>query len=196
MIFEFVRKSGADVESLFQDLAQLRIEVFRFFPYLYEGSLAYEKKYLQRYANSPRSLIFAIYKDNKMVGATSALPLHDEEEAFQRPFKENQYNINTIFYFGESLLLPAYRGKGFGHRFFDEREAHAKSFSEYKKASFCAVNRPLHHPHRPKDYQPLDEFWQKRGYQKHDELMVHYEWQDVGEPEQTTKTLTFWTKEL
>lgn len=43
MTFSFVKKSGAEVESLLQDLAELRIEVFRSFPYLYEGSLDYEK---------------------------------------------------------------------------------------------------------------------------------------------------------
>lgn len=141
-------------------------------------------------------MIFAIYKDEQMVGATSALPLHDEEADFQKPFKNTDYNINTIFYFGESLLLPNYRGQGFGHRFFDERETHAKSFSEYKKACFCAVNRSAHHPFRPDGYQPLDEFWQKRGYQKQESLVANYEWQDVGDTEQTKKTLTFWTKEL
>ena len=38
------------------DLAALRIEVFREFPYLYEGTLEYEQRYLKSYAEHARSV--------------------------------------------------------------------------------------------------------------------------------------------
>ena len=37
------RKSGAALERHIADLARLRIEVFRDFPYLYDGDFEYEK---------------------------------------------------------------------------------------------------------------------------------------------------------
>ena len=43
------RKSGAALIEHISDLASLRIEVFRDFPYLYDGDFEYEKKYLQTY---------------------------------------------------------------------------------------------------------------------------------------------------
>ena len=38
------RWSGAALEQYIPDLARLRIEVFRDFPYLYDGDYDYEKK--------------------------------------------------------------------------------------------------------------------------------------------------------
>lgn len=44
---------GTAVTPYIADLARLRIEVFRAFPYLYEGSEDYEVSYLATYAQSP-----------------------------------------------------------------------------------------------------------------------------------------------
>ena len=40
-------------------LARLRIEVFRSFPYLYDGTLAYETRYLQTFAEAEGAVIVA-----------------------------------------------------------------------------------------------------------------------------------------
>jgi GNAT superfamily N-acetyltransferase len=154
---------GAGITSVFEPLADLRITVFRSFPYLYEGSLDYELHYLKTYANSPQALLFAVFDGDRMVGATTALPLADETEEVRAPFVNAGYRVEDVFYFGESILLPAYRGLGIGHRFFDERENHARSFGTFKYTSFCAVQRSEEHPERPADYQPLDGFWKNEG---------------------------------
>lgn len=39
------------------DLARLRIEIFREFPYLYDGDRDYEQKYLATYLNCPQSVV-------------------------------------------------------------------------------------------------------------------------------------------
>ncbi len=192
----FFRKTGAQFAEVFEDLARLRISVFRDFPYLYEGTVDYEKAYLQTYANSPRSFLFAVYDEGRMVGATTCIPLSDETEEVREPFVNAGYNLSKIFYFGESLLLPAYRGIGLGHRFFDEREAHAASFGEYEYTCFCAVVRPDDHPLRPPNYQPLDAFWTKRGYRKEPRLQSLFDWPDLGEPASTSKPMVYWLRRL
>ena len=40
--------SGADLDAALPALARLRIEVFRAYPYLYEGSLAYEDRWAEQ----------------------------------------------------------------------------------------------------------------------------------------------------
>ncbi|SFR41775.1 hypothetical protein SAMN05216203_0117 [Marinobacter daqiaonensis] len=47
--------SGQEVLPYLDDLARLRIEVFRAFPYLYDGDMGYERRYLATYADSPES---------------------------------------------------------------------------------------------------------------------------------------------
>jgi len=190
----FARFMGREIESVFSELAPLRIAVFRDFPYLYEGTEAYEKIYLQTYARSDRALLYAAYHENRMVGATTCIPLQDETEEVQKPFLEAGYDLNSIFYFGESILLPAYRGLGLGHRFFDVREAHAASFGTYETTCFCAVVRPDDHPLRPENYRPLDRFWEKRGYRKEPLLRSSFDWPDLGETESTPKQMLYWLR--
>ncbi len=186
---------GTEMNSVFPELAKLRIQIFRDFPYLYEGDLEYEKKYLKRYSNSSRGFLAALYDaDNNMIGAATALPLSDEEEFVQNPFLKSKLPIHEIFYFGESVLLPEYRGQGLGHVFFDEREKFSLSFSDYKITTFCAVQRSSDHPLRPTHYKPLNEFWEKRGYKIQPELQSEFSWADLDSKNETLKKMQYWIK--
>lgn len=192
----FVQKTGAGIAEVFDDLARLRIAVFRDYPYLYEGSVDYEKGYLQTYLRSERSFLFAVYDDNTMVGATTCIPLEDETAEIRKPFEDAGFDVKKICYFGESILLPAYRGVGLGHRFFDEREAHARGLGDFEICCFCSVDRGENHPLKPADYRSNDAFWLKRGYRKEAALKSTMEWPDLGESVSTPKTMIFWTKPL
>lgn len=186
---------GNEIESIISDLARLRIKVFHDFPYLYEGDYEYEKNYLKIYPASSESAIIAVYDGNIMIGAASCIPLKDEAQYVQDPFLQSGFNINEIYYFGESVLLKEYRGRGLGNVFFDEREKAARKFN-YKIASFCGVKRPDDHPMRPKDYRPLDEFWKKRGYLRQDNLISEFSWLDIGESCETKKPMVYWMRTL
>lgn len=188
------RRSGEALIPYIPELARLRIQVFRDFPYLYDGDLDYEKKYLQTYIDKPDSVIVLALDGEQVVGASTALPMRDETEELQRPFIEHGYDLNDVFYCSESVLDKNYRGLGIGVRFFEEREAHAEALGGFKHITFCCVERPVGHPRRPADYQPLDAFWNKRGYFKHPELRTEYVWKDLDDAEETAKPMTFWLK--
>lgn len=189
-------RAGADIAPFIDDLARLRIAVFRAFPYLYEGSLDYEKTYVATYARSPGSVFVLALDGAQVVGAATGLPMADETDEFKRPFVDHGYDPARIFYFGESVLMPAYRGRGIGVRFFEEREARARRLGGLDLCAFCAVERPVDHPARPVDYQPLNAFWGKRGFIHHPELKTDYVWRDVGEAQETAKPMSFWLKEI
>ena len=188
------RHSGASLERYVPALARLRIEVFREFPYLYDGDLDYESRYLQTYIRSKGSVIVLALDGDEVVGASTGLPMHHETEEFKRPFIERDYDIEKIFYFGESVLHKAYRGQGLGVQFFTEREAHARKLGSFEITCFCAVQRPDDHPRRPPNYIPLDAFWNKRGYVKHPELHTTFTWQDLDESAPSPKPMVFWLK--
>ena len=160
MTVHVIELTGENLESAIPALANLRIQIFREWPYLYDGDLAYEEAYLKRFRKADRAFL-AVAKDGEdIVGAATAAPLSGEEYAFKNPFESAGYDTTKIFYFAESLLLPAYRGRGIGHQFFDAREAHARSFDTYTHTAFCAVVRTESHPKKPQHYHPLDGFWQ------------------------------------
>jgi GNAT superfamily N-acetyltransferase len=190
-----MRLSGDALKARLDDLAKLRIEIFRAWPYLYKGSMAYERQYLPRYGEAKTGTMIVAENDGKIVGASTALGLDEEDENVQKPFLAAKMDLKKIFYFGESVLLPAWRGQGIGVKFFEEREAAARAY-DYAKAVFCAVVRPDDHPARPKDYVPLDAFWQKRGYEKQPGLIANFTWRDIGERNESDKPMVFWMKTL
>jgi hypothetical protein len=47
-------------------------------------------------------------------------------------------------------------------------------------------------PRRPPGYQPLERFWQHRGYTRHPELRTTFSWQEIGETAESPKPMVFW----
>lgn len=188
--------TGVAIRQYIDDLARLRIEVFREFPYLYDGDLDYEQRYLETYINSPRAVVVLAKAGKQIVGASTALPLVDETDAFKKPFVEQGWDIERIFYFAESVIRKDYRGGGTGAKFFAAREAHARKAGDFNVFCFAAVDRPMDHPRRPAGYRPLDAFWQRHGYVQHPELKMTLSWKDLDDNVETPKTLTYWVKTI
>lgn len=189
------RVSGQAIEPYLEDLAALRIEVFREFPYLYEGTREYESRYLRSYAASPRSLVVIARDGQHVVGASTAMPALEHSEDIAPVLRAGGYDPAEVYYFGESVLRASYRGRRIGHAFFDAREARARELG-FEVTTFCAVERPKNHPRRPADYVPHDAFWTKRGYTKRPELRAEFAWRDLDQKAETPKPMVFWTKEL
>jgi GNAT superfamily N-acetyltransferase len=187
--------SGSKILEHQLALAQLRISVFREWPYLYEGTLDYERNYLKHYAKCPESIVVLAMDAERVVGASTGLPMSAADADFQKAFVETDYDINTIYYFGESVLLPEYRGQGIGHTFFQAREAKARA-SGAKYAAFCAVDRSDNDPRMPSDYRSLHSFWQKLGYEAQAHIRASFEWKEIGQSLISRQTLTFWLKLL
>ncbi len=192
--FQLIEVRGPELAPWIDVLGELRIAVFREFPYLYAGDLAYERKYLRAYLDCPHSLVvFARDEAGRTVGATTCLPLADENVDFRAPFVRAGVPTDDILYLGESIVLPEFRGSGLGAEFFARREAHARRLG-LGTTAFCAVERPADHPARPAGHRPLDAFWIRLGYRRRPELQAVFSWKEVGEEQESPKTLTFWTK--
>jgi GNAT superfamily N-acetyltransferase len=187
--------TGAELQAALGDLARLRIAVFAAFPYLYQGSIDYEQAYLAEFTASPDAVLVAAFDGERIVGAATAAPLIQQDAYIREPFVRQAIDPATVFYFGESVLLPEYRGQGIGHAFFDHREAAARGWGA-ALASFCAVIRPADHPARPQNYAPLDGFWTRRGYAPVPGLTGEFTWQEHGEAGERPKPMQYWMREL
>ncbi|MCU0672693.1 MAG: GNAT family N-acetyltransferase [Myxococcota bacterium] len=194
-----VRRGDAIVPIL-PALARLRIEIFREFPYLYDGDLAYEGEYLARYAERPGALIVTAEVATEagapeVVGASTGVPLAQELEVLQRPFLDAGLDVGAYFYGGESILRTSHRGRGIYAKFLDAREEHARALG-HAMLTFCAVERPKDHPRRPVDYVPLDDVWRHFGYTPRPTLRTSFRWRDVDAAEETEHPMVFWEKSL
>lgn len=193
--FETLDPACTDTHELLATLGKMRLEVFREYPYLYEGTLDYETRYLRTYLK-PRARIFLAYDQGEVVGATTCIPMADEEDAFKKPILTAGLNPEEILYLGESVLRSTYRGQGAGVEFFNLRETYARSLPGIRKTMFCAVARPTGDPKRPPGYRQLDAFWAKRGYTRVPGLAAQYEWIELGDTTETQHTMTYWLKDL
>lgn len=185
--------AGDEVLAAIEDLAALRMAVFARWPYLYDGDPAYEAEYLREFVAAPGAVLVAACDGARIVGAATASPMAAQKAAFQAPFVARGLDVSRLFYFGESVLLPEYRGQGIGHAFFDQREAQALRLGA-EAACFAAVIRPDTHPDRPVDYVPLDGFWGRRGYGPVAGFVTEFAWKDHRDAGETAKPMQYWLR--
>lgn len=194
MTVRVTRLLGREIGPVLADLARLRIEVFRAFPYLYDGDFEYEARYLHDYAKAEDSVLVIAAEGDTIVGASTAAPMRHQKREFRAPFESRGFDTEKLFYFGESVLLPDFRGRGIGHAFFDHREAHAKERGA-TAACFAAVVRSDEHPAKPPNYRPLDAFWTGRGYARIEGLQIGLSWLDLNEAAESEKPMQYWIRQ-
>jgi len=188
--------TGAALAARIPDLARLRIRVFRDYPYLYDGNEAYEAQYLRTYTAASEAMAVIAREGDHVVGASTGVPLANEDVAFRAPFESLGIDPSTVFYCGESVLLPEWRGRGIYRAFFDGREAFARSLPGIRTMAFWGVARPDDHPLRPAGWTPLDPVWRHFGYTPEPRLQTTYDWKDVDQPAVTAHPMLFWIKTL
>lgn len=194
--FRLVEMRGPEAAHYIEEISKLRITVFHEYPYLYEGDFEYEKNYLRTYFQCKDSFVVLCYVGDEIVGASTSIPMKFEEKSFREPFEQVGYAASQIFYYGESVLLPQFRGNGIGQAFFDAREKYARAYPEIKYTCFCAVVRSATDTRKPANYRSLENFWKRNGYSQVKGLTTAYSWREVGENEEGLKPMQFWMKKL
>lgn len=187
--------TGPAIAPHLQTLSAMRMAVFRAWPYLYDGTMPSEADTMSGFAQSKTSGLVIAFDGTEAVGASTCIHMPEEDEHVTEPFRAVGIDLGTICYFGESVLLPEYRGQGIGVRFFELREAHARTMPGVTISTFCSVERPDNHPLRPDDAVLLDGFWRKRGYAPTG-LSCHMLWKQIDSIGKVDNTLHFWSKTI
>ena len=60
--------TGAALDAALDDVARLRITVFREWPYLYDGDLEYERDYLNAYRKSSDAVLIGAFDGTELIG--------------------------------------------------------------------------------------------------------------------------------
>ncbi|MBD3765301.1 MAG: GNAT family N-acetyltransferase [Rhodobacterales bacterium] len=188
------RLTGQALDAALDDVARLRLTVFREWPYLYDGDLDYERRYLAA-CRAPGAVLVGAFDGTRLVGAATGTRMEDHAADFAAPLAQAGLAPDRVFYCAESVLLPDWRGRGLGHRFFDLREDHARAEGR-DWVAFCAVIRPPDHPARPADARSLEPFWRGRGYAPLPGAVAQFAWKDLGQPQETVKPLQIWLRRL
>jgi predicted amidohydrolase len=97
------KATGEDLGTLLGELAALRVRVFRDWPYLYQGDLAYEAEYLRTYLRSPDAAIFVASAGAEVIGASTCLRLVDETANVRAPFEARGWDPANFFFWRERV---------------------------------------------------------------------------------------------
>ena len=188
--------TGPALLPLLPVLARLRISVFREFPYLYEGDQVEEETHLRAFAASASAGLIVAWDGEVAVGCATCMRLTEASAGVIAPFRAAGIDPERVFYFGESVLLPGYRGQGIGVGFSAAREAHARAVSDCDYTAFCAVIRAPDHPRRPAGAVGLKGFWRNRGYTPYPNLVCVMHWTEIGGAAEVENRLSFWLKSV
>lgn len=184
--------TGEEASEYFNEIAGLRIGLFKEFPYLYEGSLEYEAGYLQTYFKAKSVQVLLLFDGDKVVGFSNSISLAEESDEFKKPFLDQGLKLEDYLYIGEVMFNADYRQKGIARQIMDHHATRAKELGT--KQCFITVDRPDDHPARPTDYQPTDPLWIHFGFNKAD-FTMKMKWQQVDTHKEEENTLNIWVKE-
>lgn len=189
---------GTSITPFVKDITDLCIEIYREYPYLYEGTEEEYLPFIEHYTSSNNGIACLLFDNTKPIGVAIGMSMNEMREKYKQPFINARplENCNELFYLGEFLLLKDYRGKGFGKQMYLELERLVKENLNLQKICFCKIDEDVHNPLIPADYKSLDEFWRKLGFEKCDDATVIVDWRDVSAEKDSPHKLVYWLKTL
>ena len=192
---EFEIATGHEFQQYTNEIAALRMLVFKEYPYLYDGDMQTELDHLNDYSKSKNSILIIVKDEQKVIGAVTGIPLAEVDEVFLTPFAKNE-PIDSIFHLGEILLLKEYRGKGIGYKTYKLFEDLVREKKQYNKIAIIEVVRDQDDPRKPKNYISARKFWEKMGYTEHPKMVIHTFYKEVDSPEKVPHTLVYSFKDM
>lgn len=188
---------GAKIAPYVKTVAELRVGIYREYPYLYDGNVEFElKETLPIYTRSKNSVWGVARDGEKIIGLAIWLPLSEISRDLQTPLLEKELDVEAYCCLVDLMVLKEYQGQGIGKRLYAISEEHVKKEQRYSYLTLYTIERPIKDHKKPKDYTSLDEYWKKRGFVKHPELFFTHPWKDIGDKVDTDHTLIFWIKDL
>lgn len=187
--------TGTAIADLLEDLATLRLEIFREYPYLYQGRRVDELEYLGNYVEAPDACVIPAYDGTAVVGAATGMPLIHEDPQLPEAFSGSSFPLNQLYYVGELLFYPAYRGQGLGRMLLARLESHVRSLGSFRSLTCATVERPDDHPLRPRHYIPITRFLARTGFDRLPGVTTNFVWRETDGVKRD-HPMQFWIKKL
>ena len=191
---------GKDSADYIEAVSRLRIQIFKEYPYLYEGELDYERRYMQGYTSDDKAMIAIARVDGILAGVSTGIPLVSDSEIVsdaKKVFSQENIDIGDFYYYGEVIVLPEFRGQGITTKLYSSQNDLIKTWG-FKHVCILTVLIYEHHPLKPLTYRSPDGMWQHLGFFRN-KLSVDYHWPTI-QPDSSVKdvsnTLEFWTMPL
>jgi GNAT superfamily N-acetyltransferase len=183
---------GAQIKSIEESFADLRITIFREYPYLYEGDSSTEKQYFAMFGDS--ALCIIAIDGSAIVGIIIGIPLQDAFKRLLEPLTEAP--IQKMFYLADLLVLKSYRGQRIGHTLYELFEKEVQKTGQFTTIIIREIFKSHDDPKKPSDYHSLDLFWNKRGFKKMEGFSQQDKWKAIGDEDISLHTMIYQVKTL
>lgn len=188
--------SGAESKKYFEDFARLRIEIFREYPYLYEGTVENERNYIENYLSNPQSRIFVLFDGDKICGMLTTVPMSGEYQDIIASFEKTGLKSSESFYLGDMILQKEYRNRKLFPIFFNAALEHAKCKGFKTLSLMCIVCKDADWG-RPAEFRDVVRLCEKIGFTKIDGGVIELKWASLAKGgEQKTHTLQLYQMQL
>lgn len=170
MTFRIEVFKGVETAPYIRSLAEMRLEEFSRFPYLYVGTMEDELSYVQNYPSTPQGVIVVAFEGETIAGLYSGLPMNTPVsflEDWSAKLTEAGLDVTNYFYLGELIIKPAFRKMGLGSQLMWRLQQEAEAMGFLGLMGITAI-RAKDHPLRPQDYFDTDTVWGKFGLEKSD----------------------------
>lgn len=189
-----------ELEPLLPFVAQLRVDIFKNYPYLYDGDIQEEMDDLQKYAQDDNSALAIAYRNDTPIGFLGGSDLTAYSWHFENSvpdmFKNAGLNPQEYYYFTDVIILPEHRGNGLSPQLFKALEKYAQN--KGSNGSCFITEHHENHPLKPDNHKSLVPLWNGLNYKK-STLITYASWpthQADGTIKQERHPLVFWFKNL
>lgn len=199
--YHIVHLIGPEAKKYVTDIANIRIQVFKEFPYLYAGTLEYEQEYSDYFSKDERAILIAAMQDERIIGFITGMPLSLEnpltKDVAQKLLAKGLTDISHYYYLGEAIVLAEYRKPLLIYNLFKKFKEETKNFT-YQKIGILTVIRDKNHPLRPAGYRSIESILKYFKFHPTD-IIIDFEWptfQASGEIENAANPMLFWEHEV
>jgi hypothetical protein len=182
---------GLSVSPYIKDIAKLRIETLKDFPYLYKGDLKKEIEYLEKtYLSSNDSWFLLYLSSSGVAGGVGITPLDMLPDEIKEPFIINGINMSDYVYIGEAMLLKDFRDRGLFRNMLSFAEKQSK-FAGKKYVTFSYVEREKTNN---QNCRSGDSLWEKFGYFRVINGYIEQKWMRSDSKKIEANRLYLWEK--
>lgn len=187
---------GSQMEEIVPFWAHIRLTFFNEYPYLYDGTLEASHAYCREVMSYKDAAAIVAYSNNEPIGILTGTSMASYSQHFGEPdaFRAMGIDPNTLYYFGDVIILPEYRGNGLTRCLFQGLESWIVAHG-YVSGCFVTESHASH-PLKPLGYRELDSLWVALGYRK-THINAQYEWntiQPAGPSRKQEHVMPYWVK--
>lgn len=187
---------GKDIAVHSQEIVNLCNQIYREYPYFYNGDDAEYTAYLKTYSQSENAVITLAFDGDIVVGLAAGIPMTDTREFYQQTLKDHRFDLLSIFYLGEFGLHPAYKDQGIEEAMYQTIEDFARHDGRFKAVYVWELDKPADSELKPAGFLPRDDFWENLGFKKHPRLEFEILWTNIGDDVESSHRAVYSIKNL